>query len=72
MTNYSLPIRKHNIKAHLDIEEEAQLKKNGLFTFTIRVNNGNIVDLNVTEYVNIKQKYGVIKALIIEDITISL
>jgi len=70
MPNYALTIRDHNIKAHLDIEEEIGLRKDGLLTFTIRVNNGNIVDLNVTEYVNVKQKYGIIEALVIEEITI--
>lgn len=69
MTNYALQIRDHNIAAHLDIESEVELRKDGLFTFTLRVNNGNIVDFNVTEYVDVKQKYGIIKALIIEEFT---
>ena len=56
--NYSLEIAKNNVPAHLDIEKEVQLKKNGLFTFTIRVNNGDISDLNCTEYVNINTYRG--------------
>lgn len=72
MTNYSLQIRDHNIPAHLDIEKEVQDRQNGLFTFTLRVNNGNIVDFNVTEYVNVKQKYGVVKALVIEEFAVTL
>ena len=71
MTNYQLQIRDSNIPAHLDIEKEVEDKKNGLFTFTIRVDNGSIVDFNVTEYVNVKQKYGVIKALLIEELSIA-
>ena len=45
--NYQLNIRDHNRQAHLDIEEEIKHKKNGLFTFILRVNNGNIVDLSL-------------------------
>lgn len=72
MTNYALEIRDYNIPAHLDIEKEVSDRKNGLFTFTLRVNNGNIVDFNVTEYVNVKQAYGIIKALVIEELSITL
>lgn len=72
MTNYALKIRGHNIKPHLDIEEEVRRRKNGLFTFTLRVSNGNIVDFNVTEYVNPKQKYGIIKAILVEEFTVAL
>lgn len=69
--NYALEIRDHNIKPHLDIEEEVKQRQNGLLTFTIRVNNGNIVDLNVTEYVNIIQKYFGITKVIIEEYVIT-
>lgn len=72
MTNYALAIRDHNIQAHLDIESDIAERRNGLFTFTLRVNNGNIVDYNTTDYVNVKQKYGIIKALIIEEVRIEL
>ena len=71
MTNYALEIKEQNIQAHIDIEHDIQEKKNGLFTFTIRVNNSNIVDYNVTEYIDVKRKYGIIKALIIEEVTIT-
>lgn len=70
MTNYQLKIRGANIPAHLDIEKDIAERRNGLFTFTLRVNNGNIVDYNVTDYVNVRQKYGIIKALVIEEVTI--
>lgn len=52
--NYQLNIREHNKQAHVDIEKEIELKKNGLFTFILRVNNGNIVDCTIMEYVNAK------------------
>lgn len=63
--NYALEIRDHNIKPHLDLEKEVSTRGDGLLTFTIRVNNGNIVDLNVTEYVNAQRKYGIITGVVI-------
>jgi len=39
---YNLNINQHNIKPHLDIERDIQNKKNGLFTFDLRINQGNI------------------------------
>lgn len=41
---YNLNINQHNIKPHLDIEQDIQEKKNGLFTFNLRVSQGNIED----------------------------
>lgn len=41
---YNLDINQHNIKPHLDIERDIQNKKNGLMTFNLRVNQGNIED----------------------------
>lgn len=41
---YNLNINQHNIKPHLDIEQDIQKKKDGLFTFTLRINQGNIED----------------------------
>ena len=41
---YQLQINQHNIKPHLDIERDIQNKKNGLMTFNLRVNQGNIED----------------------------
>lgn len=72
MTNYALTLRSHNIQPHLDIEDDIQERRDGLFTFTIRVNNGNVVDYNTTDYVNVKQKYGIIRALVIEEVTVEL
>ena len=64
-TKYDLSIREHNVPAHLDIERDIKLKKDGLFTFTLRINGGNIVDYSLTEYVDVKRKYlGVTKTVI--------
>ena len=41
---YSLDIREENVPAHLDIEKDIHKKANGVFTFTIKLNNGKIVD----------------------------
>lgn len=64
-----LKIRDHNVAAHIDIEADIASKKNGIFTFTLRVNNGNIVDYNVLEYVDgreyLKVAEIVVKELII-------
>ena len=49
---YNLEIRQHNQQPHADIEGDILTKKNGLFTFILRVNNSNIVDYNVMDYVN--------------------
>ena len=45
----SLTIREHNKQVHFDIDKDILNTKNGLFTFIIRVNNGNIVDYCVME-----------------------
>ena len=47
-------IRKANIQAHDDIETIILNQQNGLLTFTLRINGGNIVDLNVVELVNVR------------------
>lgn len=60
--NYALDIREHNKQAHIDIESDIEVKKNGLFTLILRVNNGNIVDYQVMEYAN-SQKYLSLKSV---------
>jgi len=65
-TKYELDIRKHNIPAHLDIERDIKTKKNGLFTFTLRINGGNIVDYSLMEYVDVKRKYLGVEAVIVK------
>ena len=62
-TKYELFIRKHNVPAHLDIERDIKTKKDGLFTFTLRINGGNIVDYNLVEYVDVKRKYLGVKSV---------
>lgn len=52
-----ISMKEQNVPAHLDVEEAIQQRKTGLLTFTIRMNNGDIVDYNRTEYVNVKTKY---------------
>ena len=47
---YALEIREHNQQPHIDIENDIQSRKNGLFTFILRINNSNIVDYNVMDY----------------------
>jgi hypothetical protein len=42
-------IRGENWQPHLDIENDLQKKGDGLFTFILRVNKGNIVDYVLME-----------------------
>lgn len=46
-------IRKHNIKAHIDIGKDIHARQNGNFSFVLRMFNGNIVDYTVVEYVDV-------------------
>jgi hypothetical protein len=41
---YDFIVKDHNIPCHLDIERDLKVQSNGLFTFTLRVNNGLIMD----------------------------
>lgn len=50
MPIYEIHIAEHNQRAHLDIEGEAQKIRNGLFTFIVRVADGNIVDVVFLSY----------------------
>jgi hypothetical protein len=56
---YDLSISEHNIRPHIDIQKGIQDKKNGLFTFNLRINQGNIEDFSVFETVTIKDYTGV-------------
>jgi hypothetical protein len=69
MNQYNLNINPHNIEAHTDIEHDIKKQKDGLFTFILRVDNGNIVDYNVVEYIDIA-KYLVLRQVLISQITI--
>lgn len=57
---YDLSINQHNIKPHLDIERDIQQKKNGLFTFNLRINQGNIEDYAKYETITAKHYTGVV------------
>jgi hypothetical protein len=70
MPKYELAIREHNIQAHIDVENDLQLQKNGIFTFVFRVNNGNIVDYNLFENVN-SGKYLNITKITIQEYSIA-
>lgn len=39
---YDLVIREHNVRPHLDIEQDIRDKQNGLFTFNLMISQGNI------------------------------
>lgn len=43
-TVYELKVREHNKQVYIDILKGMQYKENGLYSFIIRVNAGNIVD----------------------------
>jgi len=68
---YELTISEHNVLPHTDIEKDIQEKQNGLFTFTLRINNGQISDYNIMEYID-ANKYISLKSITFEEHTISL
>lgn len=68
--NYGIEIKENNQRPHIDIEKDIAERKNGLFTFIIKVNNGNIVDYVVVEYADAR-KYLRLKEIIIEQFTIT-
>jgi len=47
---YNLEMRPANLEAHKDIAVEMLRRRNGLFTFILRVNSKNIVDFVSMEY----------------------
>lgn len=57
---YVLDINQHNIKPHLDIERDIKAKKDGLFTFTLRISQGNIEDYAQFETIDIRDYEGVL------------
>ncbi|OFW53996.1 MAG: hypothetical protein A2163_07955 [Actinobacteria bacterium RBG_13_35_12] len=67
---YSLDIREENVPAHLDIEKDIHKKANGVFTFTIKLNNGKIVDYNVVEYVD-PRDYLQLASVVIQELSFS-
>ena len=67
---HELSISDHNRQAHVDIEHDIEKQQNGLFTFILRVNNGNVVDYNVVEYADAR-KYLILKKIVIEEFAIA-
>lgn len=63
---YDLAINEHNVKPHLDIEKDIQNKKNGLFTFNLRINQGQIEDYAKYETVVASDYTGFIVATFTE------
>lgn len=51
---YRIPVRKNNRLVYLDIIRDMVKKKNGLFSFTLRMNAGNIVDYVTMEVITFK------------------
>ena len=49
-----LIIRETNKPFHYDLDKDMAHRRNGLFTFIIKVNNGNITDYSVLETDNYK------------------
>lgn len=47
---YTIKIRKHNRDVHLDIARDMATMGNGVFIFTLRVNDGNIIDYTKLEH----------------------
>jgi len=68
---YELSIPDCNLQPHLDIEKDIQARKNGLFNFIIRVNNGRIVDYNLMEYISARQKYFQLERIIWTELTVA-
>lgn len=68
--NTELSISEKNVLPHTDIERDIQERQNGLFTFTLRINNGQVVDYNVMEYLD-GNKYLSLKSITLEEYTIA-
>ena len=68
---YELSMPEENRKAHIDIENDMAQRKNGLFTFIIRVHDGKITDYLLMEYVDAKTKYRGFATVSVEELVIS-
>jgi len=69
---YDLAIKDQNCQAHLDIESDLQVKQNGLFTFILRINSGNITDYNLMEHIDAKTKYLRLKEVTFTEFGVTL
>lgn len=56
---YTLNIPQHNIRPHLDIEKDIQEQKNGILTFNLRINQGNIEDYARFETITASKYQGI-------------
>ena len=54
---YNLSIPEANQQFHIDLEQDIAQRKNGLFTFIVRVHDGAVTDYSLMEYVDAKSKY---------------
>jgi hypothetical protein len=70
---YSFKVNAHNIPAHLDVETDIKNQQNGVFTFTLRVNQGCIMDyVNYTNSGATASEYSAIFAASEPECEISL
>jgi hypothetical protein len=46
----NIQVLNHNAQGHIDIEDEIERQKNGLFTFIVRVAEKKIVDIVFLSY----------------------
>ena len=68
---YELDIPEANRQAHIDIEKDIMARKNGLFTFVLRVHDGKITDYSLMETVDAKTKYFSIAEITRAQFTVS-
>lgn len=68
---YDLSIPPENKQFHVDMEGDIAQKKDGLFTFVIRVHNGKITDYSLMEYVDAKTKYRCFATVSVEKLVVS-
>ena len=63
-------VKEHNKRVHLDIERDIQKIGNGILSFTIKVNDGDVVDYAPVEYVN-RNKYLKLKSIELTELSVS-
>jgi hypothetical protein len=68
--DYQLSIKQENIQPHIDIENEIAKRKNGQMTLTLRIDKGNISDISVVEYIDVRE-YLRLKSITFEELTIA-
>ena len=59
-------VKSCNSQAHVDIEKDIQEQKDGLFTFILRINNGNITDYSVVKNSDARKYFRLTKVTIQE------